>query len=272
MNPREVLRELGLQGGTRDQHFLVDERVLHRIVEYADPRGDETILEIGPGIGTLTSLLAQRSQQVYAIELDGFLADYLRDTMPPNVEVVEGDALEVPIPSFDKTVSNLPYSISSGITFRLLPMDFELGVLMYQLEFARRMVAGVGEEDYSRLSVTTQYYADVRILEQVPPSAFKPQPQVYSAIVEVRPRPHEYEVVDERLFMEVVTGAFTQRRKKLKNALIITRSRIGLSKKKLKEVLQRIPEDVTERRPERVSPEEYALIANEFHEYRRQNP
>lgn len=262
MRPGDILRDLGLRGGYKDQHFLIDERILNRIVKYADLRGDERVLEIGGGIGNLTRLLAGHARVVYTVELDHVLAEYLREHMPPNVSVIEGDALRVELPEFDKVVANLPYSISSGITFRLLPLGFELGVLMYQLEFAQRMVARVGEKEYGRLSVTAQYYADIDLLEQVPPEAFLPRPEVESAILRVRPRPPPYEVEDEDLFMRVVTAAFTQRRKKLRNGLRITCYQIGLDKERLNLVMGRLPQDILERRPEEISPEEFALVAN----------
>ncbi len=139
-----------------------------------------------------------------------------------NVEISCGDALKVDFPEFDKVVSNLPYSISSEITFKLLRHKFKLGILMYQYEFAARMVSPPNCKDYSRLTVDTYYFADASILMRVPKGAFQPAPEVDSAVVKLVPRPAPFEVRDEAFFMEFVAAVFSQRRKKLRNAILNT--------------------------------------------------
>ena len=120
-----------------------------RHVEYAEVSCNDTILEVGPGLGILTTRLAEQAKKVIAIEADAKLAAYLRDVLPDNVELIEGDALKVPFPPFDKFVSNIPYSISSPLIFKLLEHDFQRAAVMLQKEFADRMVARPNTDDYS---------------------------------------------------------------------------------------------------------------------------
>ncbi len=245
----------------KDQHFLVDRPVLERIVAAADLRGDEVVLEIGAGPGNLTRLLAGRARHVFAVELDArFVARLRSDFAGGNVTVLPGNALKVAWPRFDKAVANLPYSISSGVTFKLLEDRFELAVLMYQREFAMRMIAHVGTPDYSRLSVMVQHHADVQILFTVPPGAFVPPPEVESAVVKLTPRPPHYRVVDERTFAGLVAAAFAGRRKRLRNAIAKNAHMIGI--RDPKKVLAALPQELLDRRPEQVSPAEYAQLAD----------
>lgn len=204
------------------QHFLADHRVAERIVGYAQLRGDETVLEVGPGKGALTRLLAAQAERVIAIEKDPEMVDFLEDEgLPDNVELVLGDALKGELPAFDKAVSNVPYGISSDVVFRLLAADFELAVLTFQREFAQRLGARPGTEDYGRLTVNAFVKARVEVLEHIPAGAFRPRPRVASAVV--RLVPHEvppFPVADAHLFEEVVRAAFQHRRKTLRNALL----------------------------------------------------
>ena len=128
----------------RDQHFLIDTNILRRIVDFAAIEKSEDILEIGAGPGNLTDALARKARHVYSIELDPALVTVLEERFKNrNVTIIKGNALKVDFPKFDKVVANLPYSISSDVTFKLLKHPFKIGVLMYQREFAQRMVAGV---------------------------------------------------------------------------------------------------------------------------------
>jgi 16S rRNA (adenine1518-N6/adenine1519-N6)-dimethyltransferase len=238
------------------QHMLVDTRVAERAARYALLSGTDTVLEIGPGKGVLTRFLARGAGRVIAIEKDRQFTSFLQ-LMPANVELVFADALGYPLPPFNKVVSNLPYSISSPVTFMLLERDFELGVLMYQREFARRMVAPVGSEDYSRLSVEVYRRARCRILEEVPPSAFSPPPRVMSAIVELRPRPCPFRLADGGTFSAITRALFSHRRKSALNAL---RSEERLLGELLKGMDAQDP--MLKRRAESLSPEEIAGLAN----------
>lgn len=247
----------------KDQHFLVDRNILVKIVSAADIHDDETVLEIGAGPGNLTRLLAERARQVYAIEMDSRFAGKLEaDFAGMNVTVIRGNALKVAFPPFDKAVANLPYSISSDVTFKLLQCPFKLAILMYQKEFALRMAAAVGTPDYSRLSVTVQHYADVRILFSVPRQAFVPPPEVESSVVKLTPRPPRYRVEDEPLFMKLVTAAFAGRRKQLRNAIIKNAHMIGIPEPG--KIVAALPRELLDRRAEQVSHEEFALLADEI--------
>lgn len=246
----------------KDQHFLIDQAVLNRIVDAASISSDEDVLEIGAGPGNLTRLLAKKSHKVYTIETDRRFAEALEaDFRGSNVTVIHGNALRVDFPRFDKVVANLPYSISSEITFKLLRHPFKFAVLMYQREFAQRMVAKTGEEDYSRLSVTVQHFADVKLLFNVSRRAFNPPPEVESTVVKLTPRPAGYTLVDEELFMKLVTAAFAGRRKKLKKALLNGAHMMGLNDPQ--PVISALPPEILDRRAEQVSPDEFALLANE---------
>lgn len=259
---REILRKYGIRGGDHDQHFLVDERMLDRIVDAADIQPDEIILEIGAGIGNLTERLMARAKKVIAIERDPALIDVLVNRFGENekLEIIHADVLEVDFPVFDKVVSNLPYSISSEITFKLFRYGFKLGILMYQLEFAERMVARANSGDYSRLSVNTHYFAEASIIMKVPRGAFSPPPEVLSAVVEVVPRPSPFEVLDEKYFLDFVTAAFGQRRKKMRNSIIGNKQLLGIPD--MKEFINELPREMLEKRPENLEPEEFALLAN----------
>jgi len=248
----------------RDQHFLIDANILRKIVGFASIGKDEDVLEIGAGPGNLTELLAQKARRVSSIEVDPALASLLEERFKnSNVTIIKGNALKVEFPRFDKVVANLPYSISSDVTFKLLKYDFEFGILMYQREFALRMIAKVGEPDYSRLSVDVQHFADVQLLMRVPPQAFAPPPQVESAVVKLTPRPAPYTVKDRELFMGLVTAAFAGRRKRLRNALLKGAHIMGI--KNMKELVDRLPRDLMEKRAEEVSPEQYAGLADQIH-------
>ncbi len=222
MNGKDTERLIAETGVTpkksKGQNFLIDDRVAERQVEYAGISESDRVLEVGPGLGILTSRLTSRSGDVTCIELDAALADYVTATYP-SVRLIRGDAVKVPFPKFDVFVSNLPYSVSTPIIFKLLEHDFRKAIVMVQKEFADRMVADVGSKDYSRLTVNLFYRADCRILENVPASRFKPKPKVDSAIVEITPRPAPFEVLDERTFLRVTEITFNHRRKKISTSL-----------------------------------------------------
>ena len=142
------------------QHFLIDLSVADREVGYAKLIKNDIVLEIGPGQGVITRLLAQKAKQVIAIEIDQRLVDKLKKTLPGNVTLISGDALSVDfqtLPRFTKIVSNLPFEISSPITFKFLESSFSRGILIYQKDFAKRLVALPGTKEYSRLTVGVSY-------------------------------------------------------------------------------------------------------------------
>ncbi|OSP11266.1 16S rRNA (adenine(1518)-N(6)/adenine(1519)-N(6))-dimethyltransferase [Halorubrum ezzemoulense DSM 17463] len=272
-DPDALARRAGARADPdRDQHFLVDDRVLDRIPGYlpADADGSH-LLEIGGGAGALTDrLLAAAtadgtadSGRVTVIECDGAFADFLREEFAAAVgdgllDVVEGDALDVDLPPFSACVANLPYGVSSEIAFRLLPEKKPL-VLMFQAEFADRMVASAGESEYGRLSVSAQHYADVEIVERVPKEAFDPQPAVESAVVRCAPRDPDYVVGDEAFFLRFVKALFTQRRKTVRNAVRNTAHISGLDEPEA--VVDAADEELLRSRPGKLDPAAFAALA-----------
>ncbi|WP_435063873.1 16S ribosomal RNA methyltransferase A [Halobaculum sp. EA56] len=264
-DPDDLRRRAGVRGDPdRDQHFLVDDRVLDRLTGYLPEDADRShLLEIGGGTGALTDRLLAAGDRVTVVERDRDLASFLRGEFADEVasgrlDVIEGDALAVDLPEFTASVSNLPYGVSSEVAFRLLPLGRPL-VLMFQSEFADRMVAEPGTSEYGRLSVSAQHYADVEVVERVPAEAFDPQPRVDSAVVRCRPRDPEYEVDDEAFFLRFVKALFTQRRKTVRNAIRNTAHISGLADADA--VVAATDEDVLSRRPGELSPASFAALA-----------
>jgi len=205
------------------QNFLIDRRVAEREIDYADIKKDDVVLEIGPGRGIITKLLAEKAQKVIAIEIDENLVHELKESLADNILLINDDALKVDfktLPKFNKIVSNLPYHISSPITFKLLDCNFTLAVLIYQKEFAERMVAKPGSKDYSRLSVGVYYKSLCNIMETIPKTCFYPQPKVDSCIVRLYPRTSPpFSVLDETFFFHLTRELFNHRRKRIKTTI-----------------------------------------------------
>ena len=264
-DPNGLLARADARGDpNRDQHFLVDDRVLDRLPEYAREADADLshVLEVGAGTGALTDRLLAAADRVTAVERDPDLAAFLREEFAAEVEagaltVIEGDALDVDLPEFSASVSNLPYGASSEIAFRLLPRGRPM-VLMFQREFAERMAADPGSDDYGRLSVTAGHYADVKVVETVPPEAFSPPPAVESAVVRTTPRDPAYDVPDDDFFMRFLRAVFTQRRKTMRNAVRNTVHISGLGDADA--VVAAAGEDLMGRRPGDVSPAEFAEL------------
>ena len=238
----------------KGQNFLVDRYVLSRIADYAELNPTDRILEIGAGTGNLTEVLSRRAGRVYAVEVDSGLAAGLRGRFA-NVEVISGDALKVELPDYNKVVSNLPYQISSKITYRLLSKPFDLAVLMYQKEFATKLIALPGTAEYGRLSMVAGHYARAEILESVSRTAFQPNPRVGSAIVRLRPRPDRLDVNHEN-FMRLATGLFSHRRKKLGPAL----EAMGISR----EAFAELDRSILDHRAEEIDPEMAAWLSEKL--------
>jgi len=232
------------------QHFLVDEAIALRIADYADLGPDDWVLEIGPGEGSLTAALAAKADGVYAVEIDPELAAGLTGRFS-NVQVVTGDALKVQLPECNKIVSNLPYQISSSLTYRLLSRPFDMAVLMYQWEFARRLKATPGSDEYGRLAMTAGFFCRIEVLEKVSKMAFRPVPQVDSAIVRLLPRPDRPpgEAAD---LIRLAEGLFNNRRKKVKKGL----ASLGAGPRDLAE----LDPELLEKRPEQLSSDEAASL------------
>ncbi|MFB6200430.1 MAG: 16S ribosomal RNA methyltransferase A [Halorhabdus sp.] len=270
-DPDALLARAGASGDpNRDQHFLVDDRVLDRIPTYATETGIDLthVLEIGAGNGALTDRLLAVADRVTAVERDPDLAAFLRDEFADAIEagrltVVEGDALEVDLPDYTASISNLPYGASSEILFRLLP-DGKPLIAMVQAEFADRMAAEAGSDDYGRLSVTAGHYADVEVVEPVPPEAFSPPPAVESALVRALPRVPNYTVPDDEFFLGFVKAVFTQRRKTVRNGIRNTAHISGLDDPDA--VVEVAAKDLLAKRAGELSPAEFAELASLAHE------
>jgi len=265
-DPDALLARAGVRGDPRrDQHFLVDDRVLDRLPTYLPDDADAThLLEIGAGTGALTDRLLAIGEQVTVVERDPDLAAFLREEFREErdrdaLRVIEGDALEVDLPRFSASVSNRPYGVSSEIAFRLLPEKRPL-VLTFQREFAERMVASAGTSEYGRLSVSAQHYASVEIVETIPKEAFSPAPAVESAVIRATPRDPEYEVEDEAFFLDFVKALFTQRRKTVRNAIRNTAHISNLDDASA--VVDAADEDLLSRRPDDLEPAEFATLAS----------
>ena len=264
-DPDALIARAGVRGDPeRDQHFLVDDRVLDRLPGYLPEGADRShLLEIGGGTGALTDRLLNLAEQVTVVERDRTLAAFLTEEFSEAIgtdrlTVVSGDALEVELPAFTASVSNLPYGISSEVAFRLLPTGRPL-VLMFQKEFAERMAAKPGTDDYGRLSVTAGHYADIEIVEAVPKEAFSPPPAVESAVVRLTPRTPEYEVPDDEVFMVIVRAVFTQRRKTMRNAVRNTTHISGIDDPEA--VIESAGEELVGKRAGNVPPREFARLA-----------
>ncbi|AIF69122.1 16S rRNA methyltransferase [Palaeococcus pacificus DY20341] len=245
LNPRvfELLSKYGIRPNTDlGQNFLIVEDIIKREVERAEIKENETVLEIGPGLGVLTDELSRVAKKVYAIEKDSRVIEILKNEYKwSNVEIINADALKIEFPPFDKIVSNLPYQISSPITFKFLKYDFKKAVLIYQLEFAQRMVAKPGDKNYSRLSVMVQAKANAALVERIGKGAFYPKPKVDSAVIIMEPKPKKEQII---LNENLVKALFQHKRKIASKALKDSYHMFGLTKeefKKVRKIFDRVP-------------------------------
>ena len=249
------------------QNFLIKRGIVDEIVHAAELTPGEPVLEVGPGIGTLTQGLAQSGADVTAIELDRRLLEVLDTTLASydNVRIIHGDVLKLDVPTIMnhkpfKVVANLPYYITTPIIMSLLEskLPIERLVVMVQKEVALRMVAKPGTKDYGALSVAVQYYTEPDIVLDVPPKSFLPAPAVTSSVIRcvLRDKP-PVDVIDEKLFFRVVKAGFAQRRKTFANTMKTT----GLSKDRIEELLAKAHID-GQRRGETFTLQEFADVAN----------
>lgn len=262
-----ILKRFGIRMNKKlGQNFLIDEHVVNSIVEAAGIKPGDAVLEIGPGIGTLTQGLAEAGANVTAVEIDRRLIEVLSKTLEgyENVRVVYGDILKIDIgetvgASNYKVVANLPYYITTPIIMGLLESKMPIDVLvtMVQKEVAQRMVAKPGTKDYGSLSVAVQYYTKAEIVFIVEPDSFIPAPKVDSAVIRCTRLEEPPVQVNEKVFFRVVKAAFAQRRKTLSNTLKTT----GVPAETLKVILANAGIDGT-RRGETLTMEEFATLAN----------
>uniref|UniRef100_A0A7C4W3Y1 Probable ribosomal RNA small subunit methyltransferase A n=1 Tax=Geoglobus ahangari TaxID=113653 RepID=A0A7C4W3Y1_9EURY len=243
----KLLKRLG-------QHILISKPILKKIINYAEISDKDTVLEVGCGTGNLTEMLLKKARKVIGIEKDGRFIDLLekkfkKEIKESRLELIEANALKIEWPSFDKFVSNIPYKISSPLTFKLFKHDYKLAVIMYQKEFAERLTASCGSKKYGKLSVIAKIYCKAEILDIVPPEAFRPKPKVYSAIVRIIPKP-EIDVRNKKLFEDFVRFVFTKRRKKFGKIA----QEYGIM----------VPDDLKDKRPEEIPPEVFAKIVDDI--------
>ena len=235
------------------QNFLIDTHVLDKIIRAADIGKDDMVLEIGPGIGTMTQYLAKEAGKVIAVEIDRNLIPILEDTLGgyDNVRIINEDVLKLDIRSLVweenegrpiKVVANLPYYITTPIIMGLFEEHVPVVsiTVMVQKEVADRMQTGPGSKDYGALSLAVQYYADTYIVANVPPNCFMPRPKVGSAVIRLtRYEKPPVEVEDERLMFDIIRASFNQRRKTLANGLKNS-DRLDFTKEAIMEAVERL--------------------------------
>jgi 16S rRNA (adenine1518-N6/adenine1519-N6)-dimethyltransferase len=240
----ESLKQLQIKpSNQRGQNFLIDANIIHFQIKQADIHPKDTILEIGGGLGNLTKCLAQKAKKVYVIENDRRIFNFLNDKygVHSNIEIIYGDAVKLDFPFFTKCISNIPFQISSPITFKLLDYSFDLGIIMYQKEFAQRLFAEPGTKDYSRIAVMIQSRAVCKYLKTVKPTSFYPSPKIHSALVSIQKLKKEL-VKDLNNFSKFSTLLFTNKKKTVRNILV------NLLKRKAKQNIT-LPDKVLETVP-----------------------
>lgn len=259
------------------QNFLIDTHVLERIISEADVTKDDFVVEIGPGIGTMTQYLCEAARAVAAVEIDKNLIPILHDTLGgyDNVEIINDDILKVDIAALAeeknggkpiKVVANLPYYITTPIIMGLFEshVPIESITVMVQKEVADRMQCGPGSKDYGALSLAVQYYAKPQIVANVPPNCFMPRPNVGSAVIRLtRHEKPPVEVTDEKLMFRLIRASFNQRRKTLVNGLK-NASDLSFTKEQIETAIEAIGQPLTIR-GEALTLAQFAELANQLH-------
>lgn len=256
------------------QNFLIDTHVLEKIMQAADITGEDFVLEIGPGIGTMTQCLCERAREVMAVEIDSNLIPILQETLREyeNVTLVNEDILKLDIARIAeernegrpmKVVANLPYYITTPIIMGLFESHVPLDsiTVMVQKEVAERMQSEPGVKEYGALSLAVQFYARAEIVANVPPNCFMPRPNVGSAVIRLtRHRENPVEIVDERFMFRVIRASFNQRRKTLQNGLG-NDGGLPVAKEQVAEALAQmgLPASI---RGEKLSLREFAVLSN----------
>jgi len=291
IDTRSAIKKFGLHPTkSLGQNFLTDVNILEGIAEAANITKDDLVLEVGPGLGSLTAELAERAGMVAAVEIDRRLIQVLKDTLKDysNIEIIHGDILKINVqdelaaviaakggkwsPEALKIVANLPYYITTPVVMALLEsgMRVKTMVFMVQKEVADRMRADPGGKEYGALSVAVQYYSKPSVVMEVPPSSFIPQPDVDSTVIklDVYEKP-PVELLEKDLFFRVVKAAFGQRRKTLVNALN-NAGCFNLGKEQIKGLLAKtgIGEN---QRGETLSIEQFAQLSNDIYEMTHKN-
>ena len=261
------------------QNFLINTNILEDIIEAAQITKEDFVLEIGPGIGTMTQYLCESAREVVAVEIDKNLIPILQDTLSvyDNVEVINDDILKVDIKTLAeernggrpiKVVANLPYYITTPIIMGLFESHVPIDsiTIMVQKEVADRMQEGPGSKEYGALSLAVQYYANPKIVVNVPPSCFMPQPKVGSAVIRLtRHEQPPVKVEDEKLLFQIIRASFNQRRKTLANGLN-NFPELHLSKEVIQQCIEELGVPLTIR-GEALSLEQFAQLSNIIRKY-----
>ncbi|SKC83507.1 16S rRNA (adenine(1518)-N(6)/adenine(1519)-N(6))-dimethyltransferase RsmA [Maledivibacter halophilus] len=271
---KEIVNKYGFRfSKSLGQNFLIDENIILKIIEGSEIKKDDFIIEVGPGIGTLTQYLAEAAKKVLAIEIDKKLIPVLDETLGSysNVEIINSDVLDLDLKKMVldkfcgekvKVVANLPYYVTTPIIMKFLEEEVPVKdiVVMVQKEVADRIKAKPNTKDYGSLSVAVQYYCKPEIVTKVPKSVFIPNPNVESTVIRLKVLDNpQVEVIDRKVFHRVVRASFAKRRKTLLNSLSF--SNLGLNKDQIKEILACCNID-PKRRGESLDIEEFAVLSN----------
>lgn len=273
LNTKDIVKKYGFKfTKSLGQNFLIDDSVLKDIVKGADIKEDDVVIEIGPGVGTLTKELLKVAKKVYSIEIDSDLIPILKEELKEfdNFELIHKDALKVNFNELItegesvKLVANLPYYVTTPIIVKLLTegCKFKSLTIMIQKEVAERIAAEPNNKDYGSLSLLVQYYCDTKIIRYVSPSSFIPQPKVDSIVIRLdRLENPKVNVNDEALMFRVIRDSFNMRRKTISNAL----KNIGISKENLNVAFEKSSID-PKRRGETLSLEEFGKLSDSIDE------
>jgi 16S rRNA (adenine1518-N6/adenine1519-N6)-dimethyltransferase len=248
------------------QNFIIDSSIFKSMGEYASLDRDDVVLDIGAGLGFLTRFLAERCRNVLAVEADPKLVAVLCERLQglTNVELIKGSVLKVQLPSFSKVVSIPPYQISSRLLLWLFSRSFDCAIAIFQKEFAERLIAEIGSEEYGWLTVLAYYHAEAELLDSVPKSSFHPQPEVDSVIVRLRPRKQPpFSVNCVASFRQMLRSLFTQRNRKVRNAMLPFLKGIrGIKTENATSLADSVP--FHDKRIRELAPEDFGELANAF--------
>jgi 16S rRNA (adenine1518-N6/adenine1519-N6)-dimethyltransferase len=246
------------------QNFMVEPTFYHKLCTYADLRGSDVVLDAGAGFGLLTRYLSERCKGVVAVEKDPQIAYFLCNEFKgsSNVTVIEGDVLKAQLPPFNKVIAAPPYYLSSHLLLWILGRNVECAVLIVQREFAQRLIAAVGTEEYGWITVVAKQKHQAEILDAVPKEMFYPPPEVNSVILHLKQLQNQpFIIKNQTQFIQLTKWLFTQRNKKIAKALTpFIRSNYKLSKQEAEKIVCLLP--FQEKRPRELSPKDFGAIAD----------
>ena len=248
---------------TLGQNFMVESQVFQKMAHHAQLDCDDTVLEIGAGLGFLTRFLSEKCKAVLAVEFDKTLASTLREQLEhaSNVKIIQGNVLKATVPEFNKTVSIPPYQISSRLLVWLFKRNFDCAVMIFQKEFADRLTAHAGSEDYGWLTVFTYHQAQVELLDEVPKSMFYPHPKIDSTITRLKPKKPQVPLTNNVAFQRLLKVLFTQRNRTVRNAaLTYLKHQRGGAKEDIIRTADSLPQG--SRRVRDLVPEDFGALAN----------